>query len=146
MQSNGTDMRDVYIADVDMTRGSIGDGSRMSVPVDTSVDDTYDSITNSDSVALQLSRDNEALKTELRTVRMELSETAEQVQHLTVQLADKERSLQVAKADMIETRLELQRNQTELQVCVPGVVGGAWEPLRFRSDSWHHPDVHEICS
>jgi septal ring factor EnvC (AmiA/AmiB activator) len=116
-------MRDVYIADVDMTRGSIGEGSRMSVPVDTSFDEAYGAISNSDSVALQLSRDNEALKTELQSLKLELSETAEQVQHLTVQLADKERSLQAAKADMIETRLELQRNQEQLQVCAASLAG-----------------------
>lgn len=132
LQSSG-DTRDVYVADLDLTRGngsaSSNAASRIAVPADTTVDDPRGgAASTSSSTAIQLSRDNEALKVELTGVREELARSAEQVQALTVQLADKERSLQAAKADMIETRLELQRNEERLRVRTSASYG-ACHPL-----------------
>lgn len=54
------------------------------------------------------------LQAELASVRDELTVTKQENQHLQMQLAEKERTLQATKADLIETRLELQRTEARL--------------------------------
>jgi septal ring factor EnvC (AmiA/AmiB activator) len=49
-------------------------------------------------------------------VKNELVVTKEENQQLHMQLAEKERALQATKADLIETRLELQRTEERLDV------------------------------
>lgn len=63
------------------------------------------------------------LQAELASVRDELTVTKQENQHLQMQLAEKERTLQATKADLIETRLELQRTESRLTVCPPSSRG-----------------------
>ena len=118
-------MRDVYVADVDLSSGdgaATGSSGRMSVPSfnSLSVDHLHGSRETGESVALV--KQNGELKQELMTVRQELAESEAEVEHLTMQLADKERTLQVTKADLIETRLELQRTDERLKVRPPAAL------------------------
>lgn len=121
----------MYVADMDLSQGALGSQpstlSRMSVPAFATM--SIDSppreatTTNGDASAsaagsLALARTNSALKEELVSMKQELVQSSEKVQELSMQLADKERTLQVTKADLIETRLELQRTDESLKVCV----------------------------
>ena len=56
------------------------------------------------------------MQAELATVKDELAVTHQEKQALQMQLVEKERALQATKADLIETRLELQRTETRLEV------------------------------
>lgn len=66
-----------------------------------------------------------AVQAELASVRDELTVSQQENQHLHMQLAEKERTLQATKADLIETRLELQRTEARLTVC-PLSLGPPW--------------------
>jgi septal ring factor EnvC (AmiA/AmiB activator) len=130
MQGRDMRERDMYVADMDLSQGALGSSqpsmsSRMSVPAfaTMSVDSPHrvasTSNGNGDSSAsggLALARVNSDLKDELVSVKQELVQSSEKVQELSMQLADKERTLQVTKADLIETRLELQRTDERLKV------------------------------
>lgn len=68
----------------------------------------------------------QVLQAELASVRDELTVTKQENQHLQMQLAEKERTLQATKADLIETRLELQRTEARLMACpLPSAVTAA---------------------
>lgn len=56
------------------------------------------------------------VQAELASVRGELTVSQQENQNLQMQLAEKERTLQATKADLIETRLELQRTEARLTV------------------------------
>ena len=57
------------------------------------------------------------MQAELATVKDELAVTQQEKQALQMQMVEKERALQATKADLIETRLELQRTESRLEVC-----------------------------
>lgn len=57
------------------------------------------------------------MQAELATVKDELSISQQENQALQMQMMEKERALQATKADLIETRLELQRTESRLEVC-----------------------------
>lgn len=56
------------------------------------------------------------VQAELATVKDELAVTQQEKQALQMQMVEKERALQATKADLIETRLELQRTESRLEV------------------------------
>jgi septal ring factor EnvC (AmiA/AmiB activator) len=56
------------------------------------------------------------MQAELATVKDELAVTQAEKHALQMQMAEKERALQATKADLIETRLELQRTEARLDV------------------------------
>jgi septal ring factor EnvC (AmiA/AmiB activator) len=57
------------------------------------------------------------MQAELATVKDELAVTQQEKHALQLQMVEKERALQATKADLIETRLELQRTESRLAVC-----------------------------
>ena len=59
------------------------------------------------------------MQAELATVKDELAVTQQEKHALQMQMVEKERALQATKADLIETRLELQRTESRLEVRVP---------------------------
>lgn len=59
------------------------------------------------------------MQAELATVKDELAVTQHEKQALQMQMVEKERALQATKADLIETRLELQRTESRLDVRIP---------------------------
>lgn len=120
---NASATRTMYVADVDMSQDYPSTSARpqvapMEVPANNMVAHsirTSAPLSRQSGTDLQLTKDNRALKEDLLKAKADLSVQAQEVQDLRSKLADRDRSLQLTKAELIETRIHLQEKELLLQ-------------------------------
>ena len=117
----------MYVADVDMSANSDGPSTSarpVSVPANGAVARSMKlgdagvagALVRQGTPDGQLVKDNYALKDELLRAKADLAVQSQDVLELRGKLAERDRSLQLTKSELIETRISLQEKEIQLQV------------------------------